>query len=56
MSIRRGLTIPEENDIGIQHKRSEYLLKNPPQDVDYTDMVNRLIKIGLEKKYQNQKT
>lgn len=49
MEIRRSLTISEENDIGIQHAMSELLQKDPPEDIDYTKMVNRLIKIGLKK-------
>ena len=44
--IRRSLTISESNDIKIQRIRAKLLCLNPPVDMCYTDVVNKLIELG----------
>ncbi|VVB97731.1 Uncharacterised protein [uncultured archaeon] len=45
-SVRRSLTITEDNDIKVQNRRAMFLGGRNPTDVDYTTMVNVLIELG----------
>jgi hypothetical protein len=45
-SVRRSLTITEDNDEGIQHERSMFLALKPAMDMDYTSTTNLLLELG----------
>jgi hypothetical protein len=45
-SVRRSLTITEDNDEGIQHGRSMFLALKPAIDMDYTSMTNLFLELG----------